>query len=84
MCLYPQQNRVVECKHRHILTVVRFLLYGSNLSIHFWGDCVLTAVYLINRLLSSIMLDKTPFQLLYNQVPFTTHVFSTTYVYNKG
>jgi len=40
----------------------------------FWGDCVLTVVYLINCLPSLIMSDKTLFQLLYNQVPFVTHL----------
>jgi len=63
-CVYtPQQNGVVEHKHCHILTVVQSFLYQSNLLVRFLIDCVLTAFYLINRLPSPILSDKTPFQL---------------------
>jgi len=65
---------MVERKHRHILIVAQSLLYQSNLPIHFWGDCVLIAFYLINCLPSPILSDKTPFQLLYYQVPSVTHL----------
>jgi len=74
MCLYPQQKGVVGHKYHPILTIPRSLLYQSNLPIRFLGDCVLTVIYLINRLPSPILSDKSPFQLLYNQVSFVTHL----------
>ena len=36
--------------------VARALKYEASLPIKFWGECVLTAVYLINQMLSSYCL----------------------------
>ncbi|KAK1260381.1 hypothetical protein QJS04_geneDACA002146 [Acorus gramineus] len=64
-----QQNGVAERKHRHILETTRSLLLSASVPVQFWGEAVLTSVYLINRTPSSITAGISPFQRLYHNPP---------------
>jgi transposase InsO family protein len=46
----PQQNGVVERKHRHIVEMGLCLLSQSYLSSGFWLEAFSTTIFLINRL----------------------------------
>uniref|UniRef100_A0A2N9FH39 Integrase catalytic domain-containing protein n=1 Tax=Fagus sylvatica TaxID=28930 RepID=A0A2N9FH39_FAGSY len=60
----PQQNGVAERKNRHLLEVARSLMFAMNVPKSFWGDAVLTAAYLINRMPSKVLQFQTPLQSL--------------------
>lgn len=65
----PQQNGVVERKHRHLIETARALRFEANLPKRFWGECVLTAAYLINRLPSIVIENRTPYETIFGQKP---------------
>ncbi|KAJ0532312.1 putative RNA-directed DNA polymerase [Helianthus annuus] len=73
-CAYtPQQNGIVERKHRHLLNLARSLLFQSGVPLSFWSDCVLTAVYIIKRLPSFVLLGKSPYELMFGFKPSFVH-----------
>lgn len=70
----PQQNKVVERKHRHILNMASFLKNHSNVPKALWSEYVLIDTYLINRLPIVQFGWQSPYQQLYGRVPYYFHL----------
>ena len=57
----------------------------------FWGECVLIAIYIINKLPQTILGNKTHFEKLYNKIPSYVHLkvfgclcFASTLAHNRS
>ena len=67
----PQQNGVAERKNRHLLEMSLALMYTNSVPKHFWGEAILTVVYLINRMPSQVLTYHTPLSMLLKLYPHT-------------
>ncbi|GKA05723.1 ribonuclease H-like domain-containing protein [Tanacetum coccineum] len=46
----------------------------GGIPLRFWTECVLTATYLINRLPSSVLNGKSPYEMIYKNHPNRSHI----------
>ena len=74
-CIHtPQQNGIAKRKHRHILEVARSIRFQGHIPIRFWGHCILNAAYIINRLPTSVLHGKSPYEMFHKCKPSLQHM----------
>uniref|UniRef100_A0A2N9EK44 Integrase catalytic domain-containing protein n=1 Tax=Fagus sylvatica TaxID=28930 RepID=A0A2N9EK44_FAGSY len=64
----PQQNGVAERKNRTLKEMMNAMLISSGLPQNFWGEALLSANYILNKLPQK-KLDKTPYELWKGRTP---------------
>ncbi|XP_027769955.1 uncharacterized protein LOC114075978 [Solanum pennellii] len=52
----------------------RALMFHSEMPIRFWGNCVKTISYLNNRMPTTVLQGKSPYELLYKRAPNLEHL----------
>lgn len=70
----PAQNGIIERENRTLMNGVRSMLIHKNAPDILWGEALLTIVYVLNRSVNSITIDKTPFELYIGRKPKVGHV----------
>jgi hypothetical protein len=65
-----QQQGCVERKHRHLIDTTLALLADSHLPQKYWDEACLTSCYLINRLPTPLLQNKSPFEKLFYRSPY--------------
>jgi hypothetical protein len=60
---------VVERKNRTVMEMSRSLLKSMNVPGRLWGEAVRHSVYLLNRLPTKALGDKTPFESWWERKP---------------
>ncbi|RVW87716.1 Retrovirus-related Pol polyprotein from transposon TNT 1-94 [Vitis vinifera] len=69
-CPYThEQNGLAERKHRHIVEHGIALLAQASLPFKYWDEAFRTSVYLINRLPTPVLKNKSPLEVLFHQKP---------------
>lgn len=65
----PEQNGIAERKHQHIVSMGRCFLNSSKVPHKYWTNAFINAAFVANRLSTSVLEGKSPFQMLIDQSP---------------
>ena len=63
---------MAERKNKHLVETAYTLLLGANVPVHHWGDAILTACFLINRMSSLSLENKFLTQFSFKMNPYFT------------
>ncbi|XP_059277626.1 uncharacterized protein LOC132031715 [Lycium ferocissimum] len=72
--LHFDQNGAAERKHKHVLKVCRAIRFQGYIPLRYWGHCVLAATYLINRMPSTTLNNKSPYEMIHGSILSLDHI----------
>jgi hypothetical protein len=70
----PQQNDIVERRNQTIVGMARALLKQRRMSTVFWGEAVVTAIYILNRSPTKALNGRTPYEACHGRKPAVSHL----------
>ncbi|WVZ94595.1 hypothetical protein U9M48_040468 [Paspalum notatum var. saurae] len=70
----PQQNGMVERKNQTVIGMARCMLKAKGMPAAFWGEAVMTAVYILNRASTKALDGQTPFEAWHGRKPDVSHL----------
>ncbi|KAG7564160.1 Integrase catalytic core [Arabidopsis suecica] len=70
----PQQNGVVERRNMTLMEMTRSILKHMKVPNWLWGEAVRHSTYLLNRIATRSLKDKTPYEMLRGKVPNVNHL----------
>jgi hypothetical protein len=65
-----EQNGLAERKNRHLLEITRCIMMAMNVPKYLWSEAVMTAAYLMNRMPSRVLKNKTPIECLTGETTY--------------
>jgi hypothetical protein len=71
----PQQNGVVERRNQTVVGMARALLKQRGMSVVFWGEAVVTAVYILNCSPTNILNGRTSYEACHGRKPAVSHLW---------
>jgi transposase InsO family protein len=70
----PQQNGVIERRNQAVVGMARALLKQRGMFAVFWGEAVVTAVYILNRSPTKALNDRMPYEAWHGRKPAVSHL----------
>jgi hypothetical protein len=70
----PQQNGIIERRNQTVVGMARALLKKMRMPAVFWGEAVVTAVYIFNRLPTKALNGRMPYEAWHGRKPTVSHL----------
>ena len=70
----PQQNGVVERRNRTMLEMARSIVKHMHMPHYLWGEAIRHSTYLLNRVATRALKEKTPYEGFRNKKPNIEHL----------